>query len=267
MIWSCFGLTDRQTDRQSWCGSHRALSLPWDLMKFMLRYFDRKATSCSLVLRRDSSCQSSAAISLNSISIRYRHSWSPDDASLWLSVRHREVFKKHQMFMFPSGWTVTVSGKTRQQCLCTDVYLCSDVQSPLPSSYLLEIYARSFKSVKHVALCKLLWKKTQHVVVCLQEEEQHVRKTQNGLTRCSSLLFFPLMDTRLNRMQLNIWTIPSLFLNNATEIFHLGELERLHESLFGTAGPVYLSSSSKWEKTLVCGPKRRQHIQTATPCV
>lgn len=39
--------------------SYRALSLPWDLMKFMLRYLDRKATSCSLVLRRDDSCESS----------------------------------------------------------------------------------------------------------------------------------------------------------------------------------------------------------------
>lgn len=38
---------------------YRALSLPWDLMKFMLRYLDRKATSCSLVLRRDDSCESS----------------------------------------------------------------------------------------------------------------------------------------------------------------------------------------------------------------
>lgn len=32
--------------------THRALSLPWDLMKFISLYLDRKATSWSLVLRR-----------------------------------------------------------------------------------------------------------------------------------------------------------------------------------------------------------------------
>ena len=38
--------------------SHRVLSLPWDLMKFMSRYFVRKPTSCSLVLGRADNCQS-----------------------------------------------------------------------------------------------------------------------------------------------------------------------------------------------------------------
>lgn len=41
---------------RSHVSTHRALSLPWDLMKFISLYLDRKATSWSLVLRRDQKC-------------------------------------------------------------------------------------------------------------------------------------------------------------------------------------------------------------------
>lgn len=40
-----------QYDAYYSAATHRALSLPWDLMKFMLRYLERKATSWSLVLK------------------------------------------------------------------------------------------------------------------------------------------------------------------------------------------------------------------------